>query len=309
MRVLVTGGAGFIGSHVVDRLVLDGHSVSVVDDLSTGFEENINPKATFYRLDIRDKALSEVFERERPEVVNHHAAQMAVMRSVQEPQFDAEVNILGSINVILNCLKYNVEKLIYISTGGAVYGEPQYLPADEAHPINPISQYGISKHTVEHYLFLYNLTSGLRYVALRYPNVFGPRQYPYGEAGVTAIFAAKMLRGERPTIFGDGEQLRDYVYVSDVVEANILSMQSPAADNQILNIGSGRGTSVNQIFEMLKQITGFGQEPIFAPARKGEVYRIYISAEKAKRLIGWEPKVSFKEGLQRLVEHLRARAD
>jgi len=307
MKVLVTGGAGFIASHLVDRLIADGHSVAIVDDLSTGFRENINPKATFYEIDIRNQALSEVFEKERPDIVDHHAAQMAVIKSVEEPQFDADVNIGGSINVILNCLKYNVKKIVYISTGGAVYGEPQYLPVDEAHPVNPISQYGISKHTVEHYLFLYNLTDGLKYTVLRYPNVYGPRQYPYGEAGVTAIFSAKMLKGETPTIFGDGEQLRDYVYVDDIVEANILAMTNPATDNQILNIGSGRGDSVNEIFRIIKEATGFAGEPIYAPARKGEVYKIYISAEKARRVMGWRPKVSFEEGLKRLVEYQRGR--
>lgn len=307
MRVLVTGGAGFIASHVVDRLIKDGHSVAIVDDLSTGFKENLNPKARFYKIDIRDAALSEVFERERPDVVDHHAAQMAVIRSLKEPEFDADVNIIGSLKIILNCLKYRVKKLVYISTGGAVYGEPQYLPTDEAHPINPISQYGITKHTVEHYLFLYNLTDGLKYTALRYPNVYGPRQYPYGEAGVTAIFSAKMLKGEAPTIFGDGEQLRDYVYVDDIVEANILAMTNAASDNQILNIGSGRGASVNEIFRIIKGATGFAGEAISAPARKGEVCKIYISAERAKKVIGWEPKVSFEDGLKRLVEYQRGK--
>jgi len=305
MKVLVTGGAGFIASHVVDRLIKDGHSVAIVDDLSTGFAENINPQAAFYEMDIRDEALSEVFEKERPDMVDHHAAQMAVIRSLKEPEFDADVNIIGSLKVIRNCLKYRVKKLVYISTGGAVYGEPQYLPTDEAHPINPISQYGITKHTVEHYLFLYNLTDGLRYTVLRYPNVYGPRQYPYGEAGVTAIFSAKMLKGEAPTIFGDGEQLRDYVYVDDIVEANILAMTNAASDNQILNIGSGRGASVNEIFRIIKRATGFDGEAIYAPARKGEVYKIYISADKARKVIGWLPKVSFEDGLKRLVEYQR----
>ncbi|MCD6325935.1 NAD-dependent epimerase/dehydratase family protein [bacterium] len=307
MKVLVTGGAGFIASHLVDRLIADGHSVAVIDDLSTGFRGNINPKATFYEMDIRDKAISEVFAKERPDMVDHHAAQMAVIKSVSEPQFDADVNIGGSLNIILNCLKYKVKKLVYISTGGAVYGEPQYLPVDEKHSINPISQYGISKHTVEHYLFLYNLTDGLKYTALRYPNVYGPRQYPFGEAGVTAIFSAKMLKGETVTIFGDGEQLRDYVYVGDIVEANILAMTNPASDNEIINIGSARGSSVNEIFRIIKEATGFGGEPIYAPARKGEVYKIYISAAKAKKLVGWEPKVSFEEGLKRLVEYQRSK--
>ncbi|MGB2885793.1 MAG: NAD-dependent epimerase/dehydratase family protein, partial [Dehalococcoidia bacterium] len=224
MKILFTGGAGFIGSNVVDALIDLGHEVVVVDNLSTGFRQNINPNAKFYQLSIRDKELSEVFEREKPELVNHHAAQIDVRKSADDPISDAEDNILGSLNLITNCVQFGVKRVIYASTGGAIYGEAQYLPADENHPVNPISQYGISKHTVEHYLYLYSTLYELDYVILRYANVYGPRQNPFGEAGVVAIFATQMLTGKQPTIFGPGDKTRDYIHVSDVTEANILAL-------------------------------------------------------------------------------------
>lgn len=202
MRILVTGGAGFISSHLVDALIEQGHEVAIVDNLSTGFVKNINPRARFYKTSILDPELTAIFEEERPEVVNHQAAQMVIQKSVDDPIFDAEQNILGSLNLILQCLSFGVRKIIYASSGGAVYGETKYRPADEEHPINPISQYGVSKHTVEHYLELYGREYGLDYVVLRYANVYGPRQVPQGEAGVVAVFAKQMLKGKRPTIFG-----------------------------------------------------------------------------------------------------------
>ncbi|NOX98120.1 MAG: NAD-dependent epimerase/dehydratase family protein, partial [Nitrospirae bacterium] len=268
-KILVTGGAGFIGSNLVDRLIKEGHEVVIVDDLSTGLERNLNPEAKFYKMDIREEKLAEVFATEKPDFVSHHAAQMDVRRSVREPMFDAAVNILGSLNIIENCRKHKVKKIIYISTGGAVYGEPDYLPVDEKHPIEPECQYGISKHTVEHYLHLYKLTYGLNYTVLRYPNVYGPRQNPHGEAGVNAIFIGKMLKNEVPTIFGDGKQLRDYVYVDDVVKANLLSLER--GEGQIYNIGSGIGTSVNKIYQTLQGILGFQEAPKYASSRTGEI--------------------------------------
>lgn len=303
-KVLVTGGAGFIGSHVVDRLITEGHSVVVVDNLSTGFRENLNPEATFYEEDIRNGAkMEEIFAAELPEYVNHHAAQMDVRKSVEDPLFDAENNILGSLNLIGLSTKYKVKKFIYISTGGAVYGEPTYLPVDEDHPINPECQYGISKHTVEHYLYLYELHYGLKSIILRYPNVYGPRQNPNGEAGVVAIFIGKMLRGEPPTIFGDGRQLRDYVYIDDIVEANLLAMNSQCTG--IYNIGSGVGTSVNQIYNKLKRLLKFNGEPQFAPPRTGEISKIYLSSTKASMDLGWSCKVSIDDGLELTVEWFR----
>ena len=302
---LVTGGAGFIASHLVDRLLEDGHRVAVVDDLSTGFRENVNPRATFYHADIRSDDLSTIFAKEAPDFVNHHAAQMDVRRSVKEPMFDADVNILGSLNLIENSLRHNVKKIVYISTGGAVYGEPDYLPVDEGHPIRPLCQYGISKHTVEHYLYFYGQTYGLRYTVLRYPNVYGPRQNPFGEAGVNAIFIGKMLRGEVPTIFGDGEQLRDYVYVSDIVRANIAAFER--GDGQVYNIGSAIGTSVNQIYAKLQHIIGFSRPPIYAEPRTGEIQKISLESSKAWKELGWKASVAMDEGLTRTVEWFKER--
>jgi len=306
-KILVTGGAGFIGSNLVDRLIKEGLEVVIVDDLSTGLERNLNPEAKFYKMDIREEKLEEVFAAEKPDFVSHHAAQMDVRRSVREPMFDAAVNILGSLNIIENCRKHKVKKIIYISTGGAVYGEPAYLPVDEKHPIKPECQYGISKHTVEHYLYLYGLTYGLHYTVLRYPNVYGPRQNPHGEAGVNAIFIGKMLKNEVPIIFGNGEQLRDYIYVDDVVKANLLSLEG--GEGKIYNIGSGIGTSVNNIYQTLQGILGFEADPKYASSRTGEIKRVYLDSTKAQKELGWRQEISFKEGLRRTVDWFRSHPD
>ena len=303
MKILVTGGAGFIGSHVVDRFLALGHKVVVVDDLSTGRQRNLNPAARFYCLDIRDPALKEVFERERPDVVDHHAAQMNLRRGVAEPLFDAEVNILGSLNVLECARAVGTGKIIYISTGGGVYGEPRNLPCDEAHPIDPLSPYGASKHTVEHYLHMYHENYGLDYTVLRYPNVYGPRQDPNGEAGVVAIFTGHMLRDEPVTINGDGNQERDFVFVSDCVEANVLALEGGSGG--IYNIGGGVGTSINQIFTALAQLTGYQCEPIHGPPKLGEPYRIYLNASLARRELGWQPATSLQVGLAQTVEYFR----
>jgi len=301
LRILVTGGAGFIASHVAEELLAQGHEVAVLDNLSTGFRPNVPAAARFYEGDIRDADfVRKVFDAFRPEAVDHHAAQMDVRKSLLDPVFDAQTNILGSINLILEAVRHQVQRFIYISTGGAVYGEPQRLPVDESHPINPECAYGISKHTVEHYLELYRILQGLPYVVLRYPNVYGPRQNPHGEAGVNAIFIGLMLEGKTPTIFGNGEQLRDYGYVSDVVDANLRALTR--GEGGIHNIGSGVGVSVNQIYHTLSRILGFGREPIYAPAREGEIQRVFLAADKAKRVLGWEPTVSFEDGLRRTVE-------
>ena len=302
-KILVTGGAGFIGSNVADRLIKLGHKVVIVDDLSSGFESNINPKATFHEMDIRDPKLREVFENERPEYVIHHAAQMDVRKSVEDPMFDADVNIKGGLHVIMLALEFKVRKFIYASTGGAVYGEPEYLPVDEKHPINAISQYGISKHTLEHYLFLYQSLYGLSYTVLRYPNVFGPRQNPHGEAGVNAIFIGMMLEGKTPKIFGDGEALRDYLYVGDIVDANVIALKD--GDNAVFNLGWGRGISVNEIYRILQKLIGFEHPPIYDEARAGEIQRVYLDATKAKSELGWEPKVTYEEGLQKTIDWFR----
>jgi UDP-glucose 4-epimerase len=284
MKILVTGGAGFIASHVVDLYLAEGHEVVIVDNLSTGHRSNLNPKATFYECDIRDEGLRDVFAAEQPEVVNHHAAQADVRRSVAEPLYDADVNLMGSLNLIELARQFSVKKLIYISSGGAVYGEPQYLPCDEDHPINPLCPYGASKHFVEHYLYMYEQNFNLPYIVLRYPNVYGPRQDPHGEAGVIAIFIGQLLKGEPPTINGDGEQLRDYVYVADC---------------------AGQGTSVNQVFALLKTLTGSALEAVYGPAKLGETRHIYLEAEKARRVMGWEAQVEFMQGLRNTVDFMR----
>jgi UDP-glucose 4-epimerase len=301
MKILVAGGAGFIGSHVVDRFVEEGHEVVVLDNLVTGDLRNLNPKARFVQMDICDrKEVQGLLAAERFDVIDHHAAQMDVRKSTEDPLYDAEVNILGSINLIMNAARYGVQKFIYISTGGAVYGEPTRLPVEEADPVNPECQYGISKHTVEHYLYLYRLLYKLNFTVLRYPNVYGPRQNTRGEAGVIAIFAGKMLEGETPTIFGDGQQLRDYVYVRDVAEANALALSR--GDGEIINIGSEKGTSVRELFDHLKSLIGFKGEPKSAPLRPGEIYKIYLSGRKANRVLGWQPTVALQEGLRQTVE-------
>ncbi|GAB4458485.1 MAG: SDR family oxidoreductase [Anaerolineales bacterium] len=303
-KILVTGGAGFIGSHVVDLFLDKGYEVVILDDLSTGRESNLNPRAKFYKMDIRSPEVRNIFEAEKPDYLSHHAAQMDVRRSVAQPLFDADVNILGSINLIECAKEFGVKHFVYISTGGAVYGEPEYVPCDEAHPINPICQYGASKHTVEHYLFMYHFNYGLNYTVLRYPNVYGPRQDPHGEAGVVAIFTGKMLAGEPVTINGDGEQTRDFVYVGDCAYANYLAV---TVDHQpgIYNIGWGRPTSVNDIFHTLAKVTGYPLPPNYGPAKVGETRHIYLEAAKAKRDLGWAPTLSLEEGLEKTVAYFR----
>ena len=304
MRILVTGGAGFIGSHVVERLVGAGHEVTVVDNLSSGHRRNLHPQAKFYELDIRDPKLAEVFEREKPDVVDHHAAQMDVRRSTVEPLYDAEVNVLGSINVLQNAVRHGVRKVIYISTGGAVYGEPETLPVDEEHPINPLCEYGASKHTVEHYLYMYGENYDLDYTVLRYPNVYGPRQDPHGEAGVVAIFTGRMLRGETCTINGDGSQERDFVYVGDCVRANEMVL-ADAGSRRIYNLGWGIPTNINQVFEGLARATGYQKPPVYGPPKLGETYKIYLDAARARAELAWEPQVSLDEGLAHTVDYFR----
>jgi UDP-glucose 4-epimerase len=303
MKILVTGGAGFIASHVVDRYIELGHKVVVVDNLVTGNQSNLNPKAKFYELDIRDPELAKVFEKEKPEIVNHHAAHIDVRKSVEDPSYDAQVNILGSINLLRAAVQNGVKKVIYISTAGAVYGEPESLPIFENSPINPICPYGISKHTVEHYLFQTSRTDGLKYTVLRYPNVYGPRQDPRGEAGVNAIFIGMMLQGKVPTIYGKGHECRDYVYVGDLVEANAAVLDR--GDGEIYNLGSNTGTTVDQLFQILAGLLNFHKEPKRASLRPGEIERIYIDGGKAGRELGWKPKVDLKTGLSMTVDFYR----
>ncbi len=303
MRTLVTGGAGFIGSHVVDALIEAGHHVAVVDNLHTGKRSNLNPKAVFYEVDLRDVAgLARVFELESPEAVAHQAALADVRGSLLDPVVYAEVNILGSINLLELARRHGVRKVVYASTGGAVYGEPEFLPVTEGHPVNPLDPYGASKHAVEHYLFLYRHIYGLESVTLRYPNVYGPRQDALGEAGVVAIFGGRMLAGLPCTINGDGLQQRDFVYVSDVARANLQALER---GDGIYNIGSGIPTDINMIFDLLKTASGYEGEAIYGPAKLGEVRRTYLDATRAQAELGWMPAVGVAAGLRRTVESLR----
>jgi len=303
MKVLVTGGAGFIGSHIVDRLVQEGYEVVVVDNLSTGKRRHVNRAARFYRSDIRGWWLERVFRRERPAIVSHHAAQIDVRRSVLDPRFDADVNVLGMLNVLRQAIKYGVRKMIFASSGGAVYGEPESLPVSESHPTRPASPYGISKVVGDEYLRYFRDADGLEYVSLRYANVYGPRQDPYGEAGVVGIFAQKMLLGEQPIINGNGRQTRDFVYVDDVVEANMAAMNKAA--HGIYNVGTGKETTINELFAMLAGLINPSVREAHGPAKRGEQVRIALDSSRLHRELDWEPKVSLKDGLARTVDYYR----
>lgn len=302
MRILVTGGAGFIGSNVVNRFADMGHEVAVLDNLATGKRSNLDPRASFHEADITDQAaLERVFSDFQPQIVDHHAAQIDVRKAVEDPVFDAGVNVLGGINVVRAALAAGVQKFIYASTGGAIYGNPKVIPCKEEDLVRPVSPYGVSKHVLEHYLELYGILEGLNYTVLRYANVFGPRQDPKGEAGVNAIFTGLMLEGKRPTIFGRGDKTRDYVFVGDVVEANVLALER--GDGEIVNIGTGVQTTDQEVYDAIAAATGYSEPPIYADERKGEVRHIALDASKAKRVLGWEAKVGFREGAVRTVEY------
>ena len=303
-KILVTGGAGFIGSHVVDMFLSQGYEVAVLDNLLTGRRENVNPEAQLFDVDLRDPRLGRIFSDEKPRFVCHHAAQASVQMSVREPLVDTDVNIVGSLHLLEQCRKNEVEKFIFASSGGAIYGEPESLPCDESHPIRPLVPYGASKAAVELYLPIYSDLFGLRYTILRYANVYGPRQDPYGEAGVVAIFAGRMLKGVRTTVNGTGEQERDFVYVEDIARANLLCLE--AGDGEAFNIGSGQGTSVNAIFGHLDKLTSNSLEPLYGPPQEGEIFKIYLNADKAREQLNWEPRVSLEEGLSRTVDYIRS---
>lgn len=307
MKIMVTGGAGFIGSHIVDAYIAAGHDVCVVDNLSTGKRENVHPQARLHVLDIcNETAVDEVFALERPEVISHQAAKANVRESMVKPVLYAQVNVLGSLNVLEGARRHGARKVIYASTGGAVYGEPRYLPADEQHPIDPLDPYGASKHFVEHYLYIYRKHYGLDYTVLRYPNVYGPRQDPLGEAGVVAIWTAHMLQGEPAVVYGSGEQERDFVYVGDIARANVLAVTG--GSGEILNLGSGIATTINRVFDLLKASTGYAKERLHEPAKQGEVLRSYITNARAQASLGWQPSVSLQEGLGLTVAHFSERA-
>ncbi len=299
MRILVTGGAGFIASHVADAYIKLGNEVAIVDDLSRGSQANVNPAARFYLGDIRDEHfVKSVFENERPDVVNHHAAQMDVRRGVREPLFDASVNILGSLNILQSAVAFHTKRIIYVSTAGAAYGEPEMLPVPEDSPINPITPYGISKHTVEHYLFTYRVLYGLEYVVLRYGNVYGPRQSSQGEAGVFAIFFEQLLAGDQPVIYGDGSKVRDYVYIDDVARANVLALER--GNGEIFNIAGGVETTDQEVFDTVQELAGSaGVRPRYVARRPGEIEKIRLDISKAESQLGWRPQVSLRDGAKK----------
>jgi UDP-glucose 4-epimerase len=296
MRVLLTGGAGFIGSHVAELLLERDHEVAVVDDLSSGKRENIPTGARFYEANIRSGCAG-VFEDFKPEALCHQAAQMDVRRSVRQPDFDAEVNVLGTIRLLQNSVEHAVKKIVFASTGGAVYGEQERFPAPEDHPQYPVSPYGVSKLAAERYMHYYRMQYGLAYVALRYANVYGPRQDPHGEAGVVAIFCGNLAACKTSTINGSGEQTRDYVYVEDVVRANILALENETPSGAY-NIGTGVETSVNELYEILLEVSGKDLPPQHGPAKSGEQLRSSVDTSLADRVLGWRPEVGLPAGIK-----------
>lgn len=302
-KALVTGGAGFIASHVVDAYLDAGHEVVLVDDLSTGRRENLNSGAKFYQTSIIDAELADIVIKEKPDIINHHAAQVSVRLSVADPVADATTNIIGTLRVLEAARDCGVKRVIFSSTGGAIYGEQDYFPADEQHPTRPVSPYGIAKLAAEHYIRFFGLDSELKTTVLRYSNVYGPRQDPHGEAGVVAIFAKKMLNGEQPVINGDGSQTRDFVYVGDVAAANLaaLSLQ----ENAVINIGTGIETSVNQLFDEMCGVGGFSFEQTHGPAMPGEQLRSVVDNGLAEKLLGWQPRVGLRDGLRKTVDYFR----
>lgn len=300
MKILITGGAGFIGSNVADGFIQEGHQLTIVDNLSTGKESNINEKANFFKADIRSVVMDKIFEKIKPNVLCHHAAQIDVRKSTADPIFDADVNIIGSLNLFNTCVKHKVRKVIFASTGGAIYGEQDYFPADENHPANPLSPYGVAKFTIEKYLYFYRQTYGIDFISLRYSNVYGPRQNPLGEAGVVAIFTEKLLTNKEAIINGDGTQTRDFVFVEDVVNSNLLALNYPQSG--IFNIGTGVETNINRIFRILKEKTGSKQKGLHGPAMPGEQQRSVLDFSKAEKLLGWKPKHNLEEGITKTVE-------
>ncbi len=299
MKIFVTGGAGFIGSHVVDRYIGEGHTVVVMDNLSTGLRQNVHQKAIFYEGDITSPQLLEIFQKEKPDIVNHHAAQMNVRHSLEDPLYDARANILGTINVLSCCVKMHVKRFLFISSGGAIYG-PAPIPTPETHTPYPLSPYGLSKYVGEQYIQLYSRLFGLSYVILRYANVYGFRQNPKSEAGVIAIFIDKMKRGEEPLIFGDGNQTRDYVYVKDIARANVLALTK--GENQIINLGTGKETSVNTLFSLLKKEICFQKKALYGEEIIGEIRAGALNITRAQNILDWQPTYSLESGLHKTVE-------
>jgi UDP-glucose 4-epimerase len=309
MRILITGGAGFIGSHLADAFLAQGHEVAVLDNLVSGKLENLSlARVTFFKTDIRDKAgVAEAFARFKPEVVSHHAAQMSVKGSTDDPTYDAECNVLGLINVLEACVANKVRKIIFASSGGTVYGESAFIPSPETAPLIPMSPYGITKMVGEHYLGFFKQSHQLEFTVFRYGNVYGPRQDPHGEAGVVAIFAKKLLAGIAPIIHWDGEQRKDYVHVRDVARANVLALT--AGDGRAFNIGSGLATSVNELYSGLETQLKTGILPHYGPKREGDVRISYLEVSKIREELGWQPEVGLAEGMIDTVAFFRTQVE
>jgi len=303
LKVLVTGGAGFIGSHVANALIERGHDVVVLDDLSTGHVEYLPAKARFYQMSVGSPWLDELFRIEKPGAVLHQAAQASVQQSVKDPVFDASVNVIGTTTLLQASATHGVRRFLYASTGGALYGDADVTPTPEDYPTFPVSPYGASKLAAEVYLRTFHALDGLSYAALRYANVYGPRQDPHGEAGVVAIFARRLLRGDAARINGDGKQTRDFVYVSDVAEANLLALESDAVGS--FNVGTGIETDINRIFTLLKQFTNSSQPEEHGPARPGEQRRSTVDSSKIRSVMGWHPRTSLEAGLRTTVQYFR----
>lgn len=306
MKILITGGAGFIASHIVDKCIEKGWDVVVVDNLLTGKKENVNPKAKFYILDITDyRKLEEVFKKEKPQVVNHHAAQIDVRKSVVNPQMDASINIIGSLNLLELSVKYGVKKFIFASSGGTIYGECKNKKAPKENSVPaPLSPYGCAKLSVEYYMNYYNKVFDLATISLRYANVYGPRQDPFGEAGVIAIFTQRMLERKDIYIYGDGKQMRDFIYVSDVVDVNI-KIITKNIKYAVYNVGTGKATSINSLYNILAETINYKLYPIYKPARSGELFKSYLDISKIKKELNWQPKVKLKEGIRKVIEYFK----
>lgn len=303
-RILITGGAGFIGSNIADAYVAAGHDVTVIDNLSSGKKINLNKKVKFLHADISDTVkVKALFKQGRFDVVSHHAAQIDVRKSIADPGNDARINILGTINILENARAFGVKKVIFASSGGTIYGECPRTPPDENYTGRPISPYGITKFTVEFYLKFYALIYGMKYTILRYANVYGPRQDPHGEAGVVAIFSDRMLTDTELFIFGDGKQDRDYVYVGDVVQANVRALDR--GDNEIINVGMRIPRSVNDLYRAMSKITGYRKKPVYKQARPGEILRSVLDNKKARRVLGWKPQYDFDRGLAETIKYFK----
>ncbi|MBX4270560.1 NAD-dependent epimerase/dehydratase family protein [Clostridium estertheticum] len=300
MKVLITGGAGFISSHIADLLIENNYDVCVIDNLSHGKIRNLDPKAKFYNVDIREKEVFDIFEKEKPDVVVHNAAQISVSNSVENPLEDASINIIGTINILEASRQFGVKKIIYPASA-AIFGEPEYLPIDEKHPLNMISPYGVSKHTVEHYLGVYKKSYNIDYVVLRYSNVYGPRQDSSGEGGVVSIFCEKLINGQAPFIYGDGEQIRDFVYVKDVAEANLMAIEKNKSG--IYNVCTNSKTTINNLFGYIRDLIGKDISPVYVKEREGDIKNSYMTYDKIGNEIGWRPEYAIHSGLKETLEY------